>query len=162
MLCGSDVADAVAVPVPALTISAMIESGYSWLMISPAVGLVTFPQVAYTFGGVPLVGVILNLFAPVYFSFAFTIASFGGILRLMNFPLSQYFMMTVEGIFILWEKIAGAFLNVIPNAVSWNYFTAWTGCGVLVFFVCRYLRLAPLRTAAAMGVIGFAAFAVFL
>ena len=148
--------------ISALTISAMIESGYSWLMISPAVGLVTFPQVAYTFGGVPLVGVILNLFAPVYFSFAFTIASFGGILRLMNFPLSQYFMMTVEGIFILWEKIAGAFLNVIPNAVSWNYFTAWTGCGVLVFFVCRYLRLAPLRTAAAMGVIGFAAFAVFL
>jgi len=148
--------------ISALTISAMIQAGYSWLMISPAVSLATFPQVAYTFGGVPLVGVILNLFAPVYFSFAFTIASFGGILRLMNFPLSNYFMMTVEGIFILWEKIAGTFVDVIPYAVSWNYFTAWTGCGVIIFFVCRYLELAPLRTAVIMGVMSFMAFSVFM
>ena len=148
--------------ISALVISAMLEAGYSWVMISPVVGLVTFPQVAYTFGGMPVVGVVLNLFASVYFAFAFGIASFGAVMRLIDFPLSRYFMMTVEGIFILWEKIADTFLNVIPNAVSWNYFTAWTGCGVLVFFVCRYLRLAPLRTAAAMGVIGFAAFAVFL
>ena len=148
--------------IAALTISAMIESGFSWLMVSPAIGLATFPQAAYTFGGVPLVGVILNLFAPLYFSFAFTIASFGAFMRLIDFPLSRYFMMTVEGIFILWEKIAGAFLNVIPYVMSWNYFAAWTGCGVLIFFVCRYLDLAPLRTAAVMGAVSFAAFAVFL
>ncbi len=83
-------------------------------------------------------------------------------MRLINFPLSQYFMIAVEGIFILWEKIAGAFLNVIPYVMTWNYFAAWTGCGVLLFFLCRYLELAPLRTAALMGVIGFAAFAVFM
>lgn len=148
--------------ISALTISAMIEAGYSWLMISPAVGLVTFPQVAYTFGGVPVVGVILNLFAPMYFTFAFTIASFGAFMRLINFPLSNYFMMTVEGIFILWEKIAGTFADVIPYILRWNYFTAWTGCGVLIFFVCRYLDLAPLRIAAVMSVVSFAAFAVFL
>lgn len=148
--------------ISALTISAMIQAGYSWLMISPAVGLVTFPQVAYTFGGVPVVGVILNFFAPLYFSFAFTIASFGALMRLMNFPLSRYFMMTVEGIFILWEKIADAFLNVFPQILGWNYFLAWTGCGVLIFFVCRYLDLAPLRTAAVMGAVSFAAFCVFM
>ena len=148
--------------ISALTISAMIEAGYSWLMVSPAVGLVTFPQVAYTFGGVPLVGVVLNLFAPLYFSFAFAIASFGAFMRLINFPLSRYFMMTVEGIFILWEKIAGVFLNVIPYSVSWNYFLAWIGCGTLIFFVCRYLELALLRIAAVMCVMSFAAFAVFL
>ena len=146
----------------ALVISAMIDAGYPWLAISPAVGLVTFPQVAYTFGGVPVVGLLLNLFAPLYFSFAFTIASFGAVMRLVNFPLSRYFMMTVEGIFILWEKIADTFLNVIPKVVGWNYFTAWIGCGTLIFFVCRYLDLAPLRTAVIMGVIGFAAFAVFM
>ena len=148
--------------ISALTISAMIEAGYSWLMISPAVSLATFPQVAYTFGGVAVVGVVLNLFAPVYFTFAFTIASFGALMRLINFPLSRYFMMTVEGIFILWEKIAGVFVNVIPYIVRWNYFTAWTGCGVVIFFVCRYLELAPLRTAAVVSVVSFAAFAAFL
>lgn len=146
----------------ALVISAMIQAGYSWVMISPAVGLVTFPQVAYTFGGVPVVGIVLNLFAPLYFTFAFSIASFGGLMRLIDFPLSRYFMMIVEGIFILWEKIAGMFLAVIPYSVGWNYFTAWIGCGTLIFFVCRYLDLAPLRTAVIMGVVGFAAFAVFM
>ena len=148
--------------ISALVISAMMEAGYSWVMISPVVGLVTFPQVAYTFGGVPLVGVVLNLFASVYFAFAFGIASFGAVMRLIDFPLSRYFMMTVEGIFILWEKIADTFLNVIPKVVGWNYFTAWIGCGTLIFFVCRYLDLAPLRTAVIMGVVGFAAFAVFM
>ena len=148
--------------ISALTISAMIEAGYSWLMISPVVGLVTFPQVAYTFGGVPVVGVILNLFAPMYFTFAFTIASFGAFMRLINFPLSRYFMMTVEGIFILWEKVADLCLDVIPRSMSWNYLAAWIGCGTLVYFVCKYLDLAPLRIAAVMSVVSFASFAVFL
>ena len=146
----------------ALVISAMIDAGYPWLAISPAVGLVTFPQVAYTFGGVPVVGLLLNLFAPLYFSFAFTIASFGAVMRLVNFPLSRYFMMTVEGIFILWEKAAGACLSLVPYIVSWNYFTAWIGCGTLVFFVCMYLDLAPLRTAAVMSLVCFAAFMMFM
>ena len=170
-MCGSDIADIFSVSFLGHWLAAvgnfradnfMIEAGYSWLMVSPAVGLVTFPQVAYTFGGVPLVGVVLNLFAPLYFSFAFAIASFGAFMRLINFPLSRYFMMTVEGIFILWEKIAGVFLNVIPYSVSWNYFLAWIGCGTLIFFVCRYLELALLRIAAVMCVMSFAAFAVFL
>ncbi len=148
--------------ISALVISAMVQAGYSWLMISPVVGLVTFPQAAYTFGGVPVAGFLLNLFAPLYFSFAFTVASFGGILRLINFPMSKYFMLSVEGIFILWEKIAGAFVYVIPQILGWNYFLAWIGCGTLIFFVCRYLDLAPLRIAAVMAVVSFAAFAVFL
>ena len=148
--------------ISALVIAAMIQGGFSWAMISPVVGLVTFPQVAYTFGGVPLVGIVLNLFAPLYFSFAFTISSFGALLRLLDFPFSKYFMLAVEGIFILFERTADSLLVVMPQVVGWNYFTAWVGCGVLLYFVCRYLDLAPLRTAAVMGALGFAAFAVFL
>ena len=146
----------------ALVISAMVQAGYSWKMISPAVGLITFPQVAYTFGGVPAAGFVLNMIAPFYFGLAFSTASLGGVLRLVNFPLSGYFMRTVEGIFIMWEKIAELCLTVIPQTIEWNYPLAWAGCGVLTFFVCRYLELAPLRTAAAMGVIGIVAFLMFL
>lgn len=148
--------------ISALTIAAMIQAGYSWLMISPAVCLVTFPQAAYTFGSVAAVGLVLNLFAPLYFSFAFTIASAGAFLRLMNFPLSEYFMLSVEGIFLLWDKIADMFLAVMPKTIAWNYFTAWIGCGTLLFFVCKYLKLATMRTAAVMGLVGFAAFMMFL
>lgn len=146
----------------ALVISAMFQTGGSWLAISPVVGLVTFPQVTYTFKSVTLVGLVLNLFAPIYFSFALTIASLMAALRLVNFPFSQYFMLAVEGIFVLWEKIADYFVALMPLTVSWNFLTAWIGCGTLTFFLGRYLDLAPLRIAAVMGVVGFAAFALFL
>ena len=146
----------------ALVIAAMLQDSRSWFPISPAVSLVTFPQVAYTFGSVPFVGLLLNLFAPIYFSFALTIASLGAALRFMNFPFSQYFMLAVEGTFMLWEKIADFFASLMPLTVGWNFLTAWIGCGTLTFFICRYLDLAPLRIAAVMGVIGFSAFALFL
>ena len=146
----------------ALTISAMSQAGFRWFTISPAIWLVTFPQVSYTFGSVPVVGAILNLFAPMFFAVAFTVSSFGAFLRLIGLPLSRYFMLAVEGIFVLWEKVADVFLEVIPQVIGWNYLTAWLSCGVITFFVCRYLELAPLRTAAVMGVIGFMAFMVFL
>lgn len=146
----------------ALVIASMVHAGYSWVMISPAVGLVTFPQVAWTFGSVPAVGFVLNLFAPLYFTFAFTVSSAGAFLRLLNLPLTGYFMLAVEGVFILMEKAAESMQAILPQAVGWNYALAWTGCGTLVFFVCRYLELAPLRTAAVMGAVGFMAFAVFL
>ena len=148
--------------VSALVISAMFQTGGSWLAISPAISLATFPQVAYTFGSVPFVGLVLNLFAPVYFAFALTIASLGAALRLMNFPFSQYFMLPVEGMFMLWEKIADSLAALVPMTVSWNFLTAWIGCGTLTFFICRYLDLAPLRITAVMGLIGFTAFALFL
>ena len=146
----------------ALVISAMYQNRVSWLAISPAISLVTFPQVAYAFGSVPFIGFVVNLFAPFYFSFTLMIASFGAVLRLVNFPFSQYFMLAVEGLFMLWEKIADFFASLMPLAVGWNFLTAWLGCGTLTFFLCRYLNLAPLRTAAVMGVIGFSAFALFL
>lgn len=148
--------------ISALLISAMFQGGCSWFMISPAVWLVTFPQAAYTFGSVPAVGVLLNLFAPVYFSFAFSIASFGAVLRLAGFPLSKYFMLAVEGIFILWERVADIAAGLIPYSIGWNYVMAWIGCGILVFFVCRELELAPLRIATAVSVVGFVAFMAFL
>ncbi|MBQ3764499.1 MAG: ComEC/Rec2 family competence protein, partial [Synergistaceae bacterium] len=146
----------------ALVISAMYQNRSSWLVISPAISLVTFPQVAYAFGSVPFVGFVVNLFAPFYFSFTLMIASFGAVLRLVNFPFSQYFMLAVEGLFMLWEKIADFFASLMPLTVGWNFLTAWIGCGTLTFFICRYLDLAPLRIAAVMGVIGFSAFALFL
>ena len=148
--------------ISALLLSAVLQCGASWAVLSPAVGLVTFPQISSTFGGVPAVGFLLNLFAMPYFSFAFTIATASAFLRLMNFPFSKYFVTASEGIFILWEKSADSFLRVLPQVLGWNYFLAWIGCGTLTFFVCRYLELAPLRTAAAMGVVGFTAFLVFL
>ena len=133
-----------------------------WLFISPLISLVTFPQISYVFGEIVLVGLVLNLVAPLYFTFAFTIASGLGIMRLLGFPFMNYIILASEGVFMLWEKAADFAAEHIPYSVGWNYFIAWVGTGTLLFCVCRYLRLAPLRVIAVMTAGSFAAFMMFL
>ena len=133
-----------------------------WFMISTIIFLVTFPQIAMTFHTVPLAGIILNIFAPFYFAFAFTIASVGAFIRLMNFPLSEYLMLSVEGIFIIFEKLAGTLANVFPFLMHWNFFTAWTGTGTLILILCRYFNFSVMKTLMLMAGISFFAFMIFM
>ena len=143
----------------ALVICAIGRKKFMWLLISPVAALVTFPQVAYTFGGVPLVGLVLNLFAPLYFAFAFSIASVFEILRAVHVPLSLF---AVEGIFKLWEFCADYIAGLIPYVVEYNIFIAWLGSGTFLYFICRYFDFAVARIFAVMLVGSFAAFMMFL
>ena len=146
----------------ALAISTLPYNKFSWMMISPLVSLVTFPQISRTFGEIVVVGFVLNIIAPVYFTFALTLASFFGIARLCNVPLMSYVMFAVEGIFLLWERTADFFAELLPYSVSWNYLIAWAGTGTLIFCLCRYFNFAPLRILAVMIAGSLAAFVIFL
>lgn len=146
----------------ALTITTIPRKKFMWLMISPLISIVTFPQVSWSFGKIMLVGLVLNVIAPIYFAFALTIASGLGILRLLNVPLMNYMMLAVEGIFLIWEKTADFFAELIPYYIEWNYFIAWSGIGTLIFCLCKYFRLAPLRIIAVMSAGSFAAFVMFM
>ncbi|MBQ7154718.1 MAG: ComEC/Rec2 family competence protein [Synergistaceae bacterium] len=132
-----------------------------WLMVSPLMFLVSFPQVSRTFGEIMLVGIVLNIFAPLYFTFALSVASVLGVLRLLNVPLMNYVLLAVEGGFLLWERAADFAAESIPYSVGWNYITAWIGAGVLVWCLCRYFELAPLRSVVVMAGVSFAAFLMF-
>ena len=140
----------------ALTITSTRAKSLMWLAMSSIISLVTFPQVAYTFKGVPLVGIFLNLFAPIYFSFAFLIAS---VLVLTGI---EFLLVPVEGIFLLWEFFADSAANTIPYSLSWNYFTAWIGAGILIFIMCRYFKFSLIRTLTLMSVLSFVSFVIFL
>ncbi len=146
----------------AMAISTLPRKWYTVLMISPLISLVTFPQVSYTFGDIKLVGLILNVIAPMYFAFALSIASGFGVLRLMGVPLVKYIMPAVEGIFALWEAAADFCAMHVPYVVEWNYLLAWMGAGTLIFCVCRYFRFDVVRTFAVMIAGSFAAFVMFL
>ena len=146
----------------ALAISTLPYNKFSWLMISPLVSLVTFPQVSYTFGSIVVVGLVLNIIAPMYFTFALTIASGLGMLRLMNIPLMSYVMYAVEGIFLLWEKAADFFAEMLPYSVSWEFLIAWAGSGTLIFCLCRYFKFAPLRVLVLMITGSLLAFMMFM
>ena len=146
----------------ALTIAAASPKGVMVLAVSPLVALVTFPQVSYTFGGVVLAGLVLNIAAPLYFSFALTMASGLGILRLLNVPLLSWAMFAIEGIFLLWERVADLVAELLPYSLGWNYLIAWAGTGTLMFCLCRYFRLAPLRTLAVTVAGTLAGFMMFM
>ena len=130
-----------------------------WVILSPLLWIVSFPQVSRTFGQVMLVGIVLNIFAPLYFTFALSIASVLGTLRLLGV---RYAVLAAEGGFLLWEKFADFCSESIPYSVGWNYLAAWAGSGAMVYCLCRYFDLAPLRTLAVTAGMSFAAFMMFL
>ena len=148
--------------IAALVIATFPHEKFMWLVMSPVISLATFPQVSSVFGEIVLVGLLLNIIAPAYYALAITVASGFGILRLLNVPLMNYVMLACEGTFVIWEKVADFFAELIPYSLGWNYITAWIGSGTVIFCVCKYFGFAPLRTAAVMAAGSFAAFVIFL
>ncbi|MCR5347664.1 MAG: ComEC/Rec2 family competence protein [Fretibacterium sp.] len=122
------------------------RSSWKWLLISPAIALVTFPQVSYTFGEYPVVGLLLNLLATVVFSVALTVASLLAILRFLGCPFMPWLLSCVEGGFILWGWLAEWLRSLLPWTIPWIPFIAWTGAGTLFLLLCRYLRFSAGRT----------------
>ena len=136
----------------ALTLTMMYSiegrKAWVWFLVSPAIALITFPQVAYTFKEFPLVGLLLNLFAPFVFSAAITTASLFALLRFLGAPFMPWFLSWVEGGFKLWRWGAEGLRSLLPWTISWAPFIAWIGAGALFLLLCRFLRLPAGRTAA--------------
>lgn len=134
----------------AMTLASFPRSFYlkkfSWFLISPSIFLVTFPQVTSTFGKVPIVGLFLNLFAPLFFSMAFSLASVGALLKFFKIPFSKIFLLSIEGIFIIWEDIANFFLKIIPFVLTWNNLISFFSIGLLIFALCRKIELSKIHS----------------
>ena len=132
--------------ISALTITMMPREKYMWLFIGPAVSMTTFPQIITTFKTMPYAGFIINLFAPFYFSMAFLIASVSVFLALINFPVVNNFLFSVEGIFLLWERIADTIADLIPGSMHFNIYTLSLWTGAAIFFACRYFNFSLRKT----------------
>ena len=145
----------------ALTLTMLTWEKFTWLYAGAAVNLAIFPQVITTFKTMPFVGFILNLFAPVYFSFAFVISSVFAFLDLIKFPVVHNFMFSVDGIFILWERIADFTANFISWNMKYNFLTLILWIGALIFFVCRYFEFTRRRTILIIFAVSFASYFLF-
>ena len=151
----------------ALTITALYGAGRlqgltAWVALSPVIAVVTFPQVAYTFREVPLVGLLLNLIAPAFFTVAFTVASAVAGLHLLGVPFTSWLLRAVEGGFVLWGLIADCMATLVPWRTEWTPFLAWLGAGTLLFLLCRFLQLSGRRTAILVTGGSLASFLLFL
>ncbi|MBR2207369.1 MAG: ComEC/Rec2 family competence protein [Synergistaceae bacterium] len=145
----------------ALTLTMLTWDKFTWLYAGAAVNMAIFPQVITTFKAMPFVGFILNLFAPLYFSFAFVIASVFAFLDLINFPVVHNFMFSIEGIFILWERLADFTANFITWNMKYNLLTLTLWLGALMFFVCRYFEFSKRRTILIIFAVSFASYFLF-
>ena len=130
----------------AITLTSFGNNKFSWIFINPIISITTFDQIAFTFGKIPAVGIILNLFAPLYFSFGFSIASISALIKFLKVPfIADIFLISSEGIFKLYEIIANYFLNLIPFEINYNNFLAMFGDGILIFLVCNKLGFSRRR-----------------
>ncbi len=142
----------------ALVIAAVLERSAPndwkvWLSVSPLIWLATFPQVSWTFGAVPLVGIFINFVAPPFFSFALSFASFAAMLRFMGLPGAGLLLYALEGGFILWGIAADALAALIPWQLTWGPYLAYCCVGMFVALLCRSLFV-PWRNVAILAPLG--------
>ncbi|MDR1376158.1 MAG: ComEC/Rec2 family competence protein [Synergistaceae bacterium] len=146
----------------ALVIAALLERGTTnewkiWLGISPLIWIATFPQVSWTFGAVPLAGVLINFAAPPFFSFALTLASAVAGVRLLRIPgtvfLSDSLLYVLEGTFKLWGVLADAVAHTIPLQLEWSPFFAYFAAVIFIVLLSRSLFV-PWRSVVALAPLG--------
>lgn len=150
----------------ALLIAAIREEGSLkgmsfWLVLSPAIWLVSFPQAAHTFGSVPLAGLLLNFFATGFFAFALPLASAAAFLKLAGLSV-PWLLDAVEGAFSLWEYLSNGAVSILPWSLSWDPLISWCGAGFLLLWLCRAMRFPWGRTGLAVVGGAAASFPLFL
>ena len=145
----------------ALTLTMLPWDKFTWLYAGAALNMAVFPQVITTFGTMPFVGFILNIFALSYFSFAFAIASAFAFLDLINFPVVHNFMFAIEGIFILWERLADFMTDLMPWQLHYNFLTLILWTGAFMFFACRYFEFTRRRSILIIFAMSFASYFLF-
>jgi competence protein ComEC len=149
----------------ALTIGAVLERAEpgdwrTWPVLSLLIWLATYPQVARTFGSVPLVGLPLNLIAPPLFAFALTVASAAALLSLAGL-LPDLLLEAVDGTFALWAVLADAAAQIMPWQAEWSVWGAWLCTGVLLTLICRSLLVPWRSVAVVVPALGAGAFWLF-
>ena len=148
----------------ALTIASLAKieftRNYLFYVISPVISLVTFAQVTYAFEKIPLVGIFLNVFAPFFFSIAFSVASLGAIMKFLEIPLSEFFVRIIDNGFFVWEEFAKFMTKIIPYKIEWNFYLAFLGGGFLIFILCKSLRISNAKALFITSALTFLSFAI--
>jgi competence protein ComEC len=150
----------------ALTIAALLERSdpkdwRAWLILSPLIWVVTFPQVSWTFDSVPLAGVLINFVASSFFSVAMTAASLVALLRLAGVPGMVFTSGVLEGALRLWGIIADWVARLVPWQLSWSPYLAYCCTGIFIALLCRSLFV-PWRNTVVLAPLGaLASFALF-
>jgi competence protein ComEC len=125
----------------------------TWLFMNSMIWLATIPQVSWTFEGIPLAGLLINLVAPQFFGIAFSTASVVAAVSMLETPLTPLLISAVEGTFVLCGILADALANLIPWRFGWHPLTAYCCTALFIMFMCRSLYM-PWRNVAILSPLG--------
>jgi competence protein ComEC len=129
------------------------------LMASPAVWLATSIQSAWTFGAVPLSGLVINFFAVPAFGVFLPVASILSIPSLMGLTIGRFFTLVVEIMFVLWER----FSNNVTFLMPWKvYFSAPLFISGVAFLTYIFARASGFSRPRAFSILGLNTFFIFL
>ncbi|MDR1733063.1 MAG: ComEC/Rec2 family competence protein [Synergistaceae bacterium] len=152
----------------AFAIATLLERGtlgrhpcLRFFAFSPLLWASTYPQTSWSFGSVPLAGLLINVFAADFFGVVLTAASLTVALHLLNLPGMGFPLQAVEGLFALWETAAEGIVQLLPWQILWNPFLVHCCTVAFIAIFCRAL-LVPWRRIALLAPMGsVAAFLLF-
>jgi competence protein ComEC len=108
-----------------------------FLLASPVMWLVTSVQAAWTFGAVPLSGVVINFFAVPFFGILLPAASLLSIPALFGWRAGAYPALLAEAFFALWERFSNNITFLIPWKLDFSYPLYVAGILVMTYIFAR-------------------------
>ena len=128
----------------ALSICSILKKS-DWWKISTLIFLTTYAEITSVFKTVPLAGIIINFYAPLYFSFVFPLSVLGALMLLLKIPLANLILSSCENLFKLYAITSDAMVNILPFKISYNKFFALLSVFVLVYLILTKLEFSKRR-----------------
>lgn len=130
----------------ALSLAALSRFKGRWRIVaaSPLVWTVTAGQATWTFGAVPLAGLIINFVAMPVFGILLPLAAILSLPVVIGLPGGMAF--PAEGLFLLWERVAGPIVHLLPFSVGWSGALGILSGGLFLSVISRSLGFSPVRT----------------
>jgi len=118
---------------------------------SPLLWLASSMQAAWTFGFVPLAGLIINFFAVPFFGILIPAASVLSLPALIELRGGRYFAAPAEICFVMWEKFSNNVTYLIPWKADFSYPLVTSGVLVLAYLFARACGFRVSRAYCATG-----------
>ncbi|MDR3321997.1 MAG: ComEC/Rec2 family competence protein [Synergistaceae bacterium] len=131
------------------------SAGARFFFASSFVWLATALQATWTFGGVPLAGLIANIFALPAFAVLFPLSFVLSLPSLLAMPLGWLVAAVPEFLFARWERLSLNILTLCPWKTSFSTPLLAFGVAAMAFFFARASGFDRGRAAIASGIMVF-------
>ena len=114
-----------------------IENGAKYFISSPLMWMASSMLAAWTFGFVPLAGLLINFFAVPFFGILLPAASLLSLPALNGVWGGKYFAAPAEICFVMWERFSNNITYLIPWKTNFSYPMVAGGVLIMTYMFAR-------------------------